>query len=99
VPKDLIEVLKAMATNCEKTHKEMEEEYEDCPGLYHRLNVEQRMAEISIEKWEQLSDVTTYTRGYLDSVSRMVDGVVTALSGESPSTSPHVYALGQLGNQ
>jgi hypothetical protein len=52
-----------MATNCEKTPKEMEERYEDCLGLYHRLNVEQRLAEISLEKWEQLSDVTTYTGG------------------------------------
>jgi hypothetical protein len=63
VPKDLIEVLKAMATNCEKTHKEMEEWYEDCPGLYHRLIVEQELAEISLEKWKLLSDVTTYTGG------------------------------------
>ena len=79
MPKDLIEALKDMATNCQKIHKVVEYEYRNDVGRYHRLNVDQGLASISLEKWDELSDVLTYTRGYLDDNSPVVDSAVKAL--------------------
>lgn len=84
-----------MATDSEAEAMELRERYRNCPGLYHRLNVDQGLENVSLEEWEELGEVKTHTMAYLtgDDVSREVDEIVNALVGKPPRT----FTLGQLG--
>jgi len=95
LPLDLIKVLGSMATDSEAEAMELRERYRNCPGLYHRLNVDQGLENVSLEEWEELGEVKTHTMAYLtgDDVSREVDEIVNALVGKPPRT----FTLGQLG--
>src|SRR5205823_479285 len=45
LPTNLIKVLVSMATDSEDEAKRMGNRYRNCPGLYHRLNVERGLEE------------------------------------------------------
>jgi hypothetical protein len=96
IPLDLIEVLKSMTTSAERVGDEMNQRFQDCPGLYYRLNVDRGLENVSLEEWSQLANVKTHTLAYLNrpDVSRAVDEVVDALLGRST----HRYPLQHLGN-
>jgi hypothetical protein len=95
LPKDLVKILASMATDAIDEAKRANERYKNWPGLYHRLNVERGLEEISLEEWKKLGDVKTHTMTYLrgDKVSSGIDTIVRALVGEPLQTLP----LGQLG--
>lgn len=95
LPRELIKVLADMATDTEAEASAMEARLQNCPGLYHRLNVERGLDEISLEEWEKLGDVKQHTMAYLsdNAVSRRIDVIVDALVGKSQQ----FYPLGQLG--
>ncbi|KAH8784081.1 FabD/lysophospholipase-like protein [Hyaloscypha sp. PMI_1271] len=95
LPLELIQVLADMATDTEAEASAMEARFQNCPGLYHRLNVERGLEEVSLEEWKKLGDVKQHTMAYLsdNAVSRRIDVIVDALVGKSQ----HVYPLGQLG--
>jgi hypothetical protein len=95
LPLDLIKVLASMATDSEAEALAMKERYQNCTGLYHRLNVERGLDEVSLEEWEKLGEVKTHTIAYLgrDDVSGDVDVIVSALLAESSQ----IFRLGQLG--
>src|SRR6266536_1348556 len=95
LPLDFIKVLASMATDSEAEALAMKARYQNCPGLYHRLNVERGLEEVSLEEWKKLGEVKTHTIMYLKrcDVSDDVDVIVSALLGGSPQT----YRLGQLG--
>lgn len=95
LPIDLINVLAAMATDSEAEASIMKARYQNCPGLYHRLNVERGLEGISIEEWKMLGDVKTHTITYLrqNEVNASVDVIVDALIGKPGKT----FRLGQLG--
>lgn len=65
LPLDLIKVLTAISTDSEAVASEMEARYQHCNGLYHRLNVERGLEQVSLEEWEKLGEVTTHTMEYL----------------------------------
>ncbi|KAI9869902.1 MAG: hypothetical protein M1830_004948, partial [Pleopsidium flavum] len=94
LPLDLIKVLGSMASDSEAEAMELRERYKNCPGLYHRLNVDRGLENVSLEEWEMLGDVKTQTIAYLTGpdVSREVDEIVEALLGRPPRT----FTLGQL---
>jgi hypothetical protein len=95
IPLELIEVLANMATDSETEAAAMKARFRNCPGLYHRLNVERGLEEVSLEEWEKLGEVKSHTMAYLsdDAVSRGIDVIVDALVGKSLQ----VFPLGQLG--
>jgi len=95
LPLELIQVLADMATDTEVEVSAMEARFQNCPGLYYRLNVERGLEEVSLEEWEKLGDVKQHTMAYLNdnAVSRRIDVIVDALVGKSQQ----VYPLGQLG--
>jgi predicted acylesterase/phospholipase RssA len=95
VPSALIHVLKNMATDSEAEALRMEGRFRNCPGLYHRLNVEHGLQMVSLEEWEKLGEVRTHTKAYLNdnTVSREIDAIVDALVGRSSAAFP----LGPLG--
>ena len=64
-PTDVIEVLKAIATDCEATHETMLGLFANSPHTYFRLNVEQGMQGIDISDWEKLSKVEAHTIQYM----------------------------------
>lgn len=68
----------------------MQSRFQNCPGLYHRLNVDRGLEEISLSEWEKLPDVKTHTEAYLNdnAVSRGIDGIVYALVGKSSQAFP-----------
>jgi len=65
IPTDVIEALKAIATDCEDTHEHMLRLFAQLPTTYFRLNVEQGMERIKLSKWERLSKVEAHTAQYL----------------------------------
>jgi len=95
LPLDLINVLKAISTDSEAVASVMEARYQHCNGLYHRLNVERGLEQVSLEEWEKLGEVTTHTMEYLRAgeTSQRLDVIVRALIGKSART----FLLGKLG--
>jgi hypothetical protein len=74
----------------------MAQRYKHCPGVYYRLNVERGLESVSLEEWEKLGEVKTYTLEYLnqDDISQKIDEIVTALIGGSSEK----YTIGHLGS-
>ena len=95
LPLELIKVLAEMATDTETEALAIKNRFQNCPGLYHRLNVERGLEEIALEEWEKLGDIKQHTMAYLsdDTVSRGIDVIVDALLGKTSQSFP----LGQLG--
>jgi hypothetical protein len=95
LPLDLIKVVASIATDSEEENERMRKRYQNCSGLYHRLNVERGPEGVPLEEWDKLGDVKTHTMVYLgrDDISGDVDVIVRALLGESS----HAFRLGQLG--
>ena len=95
LPLSLIKVLANMATDSEAEAAAMEVRYRNCPGLYHRLNVERGLEEISLEEWEKLGEVKAHTVAYLEAggISQSIDVIANSLVGMPAQT----FSLCQLG--
>jgi hypothetical protein len=80
----VLDVLKTVATDPNHIAREMEEEFETMygPGVYFRLNVEQGMQGITLEKWEKLGEIMEHTNQYLKmmKVSKSLDDLVDTLT-------------------
>ncbi|KFX92080.1 hypothetical protein O988_07432 [Pseudogymnoascus sp. VKM F-3808] len=94
LPLELIGVLKKMATDSEAEASRMKDRFRNCPGLYHRLNVERGLETVSLQEWEKLGEVKTHTEAYLntDAAGEDIGVIVDALVGK-PS---QAFPLGQL---
>ncbi|KFX96894.1 hypothetical protein V490_03085 [Pseudogymnoascus sp. VKM F-3557] len=94
LPLELIGVLKKMATDSEAEASRMKDRFRNCPGLYHRLNVERGLETVSLQEWEKLGEVKTHTEAYLntDTAGEDIGVIVDALVGK-PS---QAFPLGQL---
>lgn len=65
IPTNVINALKAIATDCEGTHEAMLGRFANLPNTYFRLNVEQGMQGIELSEWEKLSNVEAHTAQYM----------------------------------
>jgi hypothetical protein len=65
IPTDVIDALKAIATDCEATHEEMSRRFTNLPNTYFRLNVEQGMQGMELSEWEKLGNVEAHTVQYM----------------------------------
>ncbi|KAF9474142.1 FabD/lysophospholipase-like protein [Pholiota conissans] len=65
IPTNVIEALKAITNDCEKTHRDMLDRFAKLPNTYFRLNVEQGMQGIELSEWEKLSSVEAHTVQYM----------------------------------
>jgi hypothetical protein len=65
LPKNVINLLKDLATNCEDKAIECEKQYGNLPGLYYRFNVEHGLEKVSLADWKMLSTVKAHTKSYL----------------------------------
>lgn len=95
LPLDLIKVLSAISTDSEAVASVMDARYQNCEGLYHRLNVERGLEQVSLEEWEKLGEVKTHTMAYLQTngISQRINVIANALVGKAARTFP----LGKLG--
>ena len=96
LPTDLIEILKKIATDSEKTSEEMTLKYGSSSDIYHRLNVTRGLGGMSLAEWKNMGDVRSHTRNYLrmEGVSRHVDQIVNALSKGRASPTQGLSQLG-----
>ncbi|TVY45746.1 Kinesin light chain [Lachnellula occidentalis] len=87
---DLIEAFVKLATSSERAASIMESRYQNCPGIYHRLNVDRGLETVSLEEWERLPEVKTHTMSYLEGgdISRKIDNIVDSLLGNPAQTIP-----------
>jgi hypothetical protein len=92
---ELVKTVAKLATSSESDASVVEARYQNCPGLYHRLNVETGLEEISLEEWEKLAEVKTQTLAYLETgdANRRIDKIVDSLLGKPT----HKYPLGGIG--
>ena len=65
LPKDVIEVLEAISTDCEATHQDMRGLFANSLNTYFRLNVEQGMQGIGLSEHERLANVEAHTMQYM----------------------------------
>lgn len=65
VPADIMDVLDAIATDCEDVHEAMLGLFSNSPNTYFRLNVEHGMEGIELSEWEKLSNVEAHTAQYM----------------------------------
>jgi len=64
-PTDVVDALRAIATDCEDTHERMQRLFTQLPRTYFRLNVDQGMQRMKPSEWEILSRVEAHTAQYL----------------------------------
>ena len=81
VPIKLIEVLKEIATDCERVEKEVARRFVSTPGTYFRFNVEHGLERIPMESYDELGNIKSKTINYLqgDKIAHSVDEAVLAL--------------------
>jgi len=92
---DLVKAVAKLATSSEGDASAMETRYKNCPSLYHRLNVEEGLEEVSLEEWEKLPEVKTHTLAYLEreEVNQKINTIVNSLLGRPA----RLYKLKELG--
>jgi len=61
IPIDIVDVLRAIATDCEDMHEHMLLLFAQLPKTYFQLNVEQGMQGIRLSEWERLRKVEAHT--------------------------------------
>jgi predicted acylesterase/phospholipase RssA len=85
LPKNAIDLLKDLATDCEEKVSECEKQYGHIPGLYYRFNVEHGLEHVSLADWKMLSTVKAHTKAYLQEplVERKLDKLVAVLRTRS----------------
>jgi hypothetical protein len=86
VPIEIIEAMKAIATDCEVTAQAMAKRFRNTSNFYFRFNVEQGLQEVTLAQWERLDEVTAHTRHYLkmEEVDKKIGAAVDAI-GEHPA--------------
>ena len=83
LPTEMVEVLKQIATNCERAAHELAERFRQLPNRYFRYSVSHGVGSISLEEWKKMNEVQVHTKAYLAEV------------GVSSSINKLVETLGQ----
>ena len=94
VPTNVVDVLKAISTDCEETHEEMLLLFANSPNIYFRINVEQGMQGIKLSEWEKMANVEAHTMQYLrrEEVGKKLGLVIDAI--KSPKAQPMMEQFG-----
>ncbi|KAF7975990.1 hypothetical protein HWV62_8150 [Athelia sp. TMB] len=77
------------STDCERVAKEVEDRFEDSPGIYVRLNVAYALQNIQLNEWDRLDEVAAHTEQWmqLGVVDEDIDSVVESLRKPRQSAS------------
>ena len=88
LPFKLAKALASLSTDCDRVAEEVEKKYRDGKVGYWRLNVNKGLDGISLEEWDKLGDVETYTQDWVatEIPGRMINEIVAALIAASPTS-------------
>jgi hypothetical protein len=82
--KPLVETLKAISTDAERTARqvlqEMESNYGRDQNTYFRFNVQRGLEGVRLDEWKKLESVIVATREYLDSEQRNIQRCVSQIN-------------------
>ncbi|CCO32435.1 Calcium-independent phospholipase A2-gamma [Rhizoctonia solani AG-1 IB] len=81
LPAVAIAAMRSIAANTEAVAQEIARQLSSTQGMYFRLNVDQGMQSVGIEKWEQMTEVAAHTRAYmgLAEIGQVMDQVAKAI--------------------
>ena len=88
LPTQLVDVLKMIATDCQKTARSMDRRFANVSDVYFRLDAVHGVGTIHLEEWKKMGDVISRTRGYMQdlTVNRSIDTIVDILVQKRKST-------------
>ncbi|KDQ57927.1 hypothetical protein JAAARDRAFT_34743 [Jaapia argillacea MUCL 33604] len=86
LPLQVVQALRDIATDCERTADDLEKHFRDKPDVYFRFNVEQGLQSVSLGDWDKLGEVGTHTQQYLrkNTVDQRVSIAVKTLREAHP---------------
>jgi predicted acylesterase/phospholipase RssA len=89
IPRELINVMKEMVTDCEDVEKEVSRWFSAKPGVYFRFSVEKGLEDIKLEDAKELANMKTKTIRYLeqDKTARSIAEAVSILSSPTAKIS------------
>ncbi|CEL61446.1 hypothetical protein RSOLAG1IB_10028 [Rhizoctonia solani AG-1 IB] len=65
LPAAVIAAMRSIAANTEGVAQEIARQFSSTKDIYFRLNVDQGLQSVGVEKWEQLAEVAAHTRAYM----------------------------------
>ncbi|CAE6353184.1 unnamed protein product, partial [Rhizoctonia solani] len=87
LPVVTIQAMKGIAEDTEKVAEEMARRFNSTDGIYYRLNVDQGIQSVEVDKWDQLDEVAAHTRAYMImlEVKQRVDKAAEAIKLRKPT--------------
>ncbi|CCO35944.1 Calcium-independent phospholipase A2-gamma [Rhizoctonia solani AG-1 IB] len=81
LPTAAIAAMRSIAANTEAVAQEIARQLSSTQGMYFRLNVDQGMQSVGIEKWEQMTEVAAHTRAYMGlvEIDQVIDQAANAI--------------------
>jgi len=75
--------MRKTATDCEASAQEAGRRFEHIPGIYFRFNVNQRLNEVGLERWDKLDEVRAHTGQYIQmaDVNPRLEAAVVSICG------------------
>jgi hypothetical protein len=73
--------MRNIAANTEAVAQDIARQLSSTQGMYFRLNVDQGMQSVGIEKWEQMTEVAAHTRAYMGlvEIGQVMDQAANAI--------------------
>jgi patatin-like phospholipase/acyl hydrolase len=98
VPTDVIDVLKAISTDCEATHEDMLLLFANSPNIYFRINVEQGMQGIRRSEWDKMANVEAHTMQYLKrkKVGKKLTSLINAIQSPKAQLMMEQFGMKQF---
>ncbi|CUA70177.1 hypothetical protein RSOLAG22IIIB_00525 [Rhizoctonia solani] len=89
LPIPAIVAMKAIAADSERVAEDMARRFNSTEDVYFRLNVDQGMQNVGMDRWEQLAEVLGHTHAYMKlvDVSQKIDKLTQALDSRRPTVS------------
>lgn len=92
LPTGLVNVLKDIATDCERTAADLARRFRKSSPRYARFSVSHGIGRISLEEWKRMHEVSTHTKAYMEElvVSERINEVVKILCHSDDAHFPKI---------
>jgi predicted acylesterase/phospholipase RssA len=84
IPKDIIDTLIKISTNCEAIEKHCADKFANLANCYFRFNVQQGLADVGLDDWSRLGEVKTLTLAFLAGEEARIKAVARILHTRPP---------------
>ncbi|CAE6347231.1 unnamed protein product [Rhizoctonia solani] len=97
MPTAAIEAMKGIAEDAEKVAEDMARRFNSTDGVYFRLNVDQGIQTVEVDKWDHLNEVAEHTRAYMKilEVIQLIDKAAETITLRNP-TLPMIQIDGEI---